>query len=103
MASATDIIRHEILYQEGGFWKDAGMEILRPVFDKFLKYKVFITFTMQGWYRYIQGMCIFGNMPKSENMLRINNPRNLNRIRFYIKDAFAIAGPFDFRQYVDGQ
>ena len=65
LASATDLMRHEILYNEGGFWKDAGMELLRPVFNKFLKCKVFITFTMQGWYRFIQGMCIFGNMPKS--------------------------------------
>ena len=48
-------------------------------------------------------MCFFGNMPKYERLARINNYRNLNRMRIYNKDAFDIAGPVDFRQLLVGQ
>lgn len=42
LATVTDIMRHEILYNEGGFWRDSGMNILKPVFDKFLKYRLVV-------------------------------------------------------------
>lgn len=64
LASVTDIMRHEILYREGGFWRDAGMNLLRPIFDKFLTYKLVLPVDVIFKYRYLQGMCFFGNMPK---------------------------------------
>ena len=103
LATVTDIMRHQIVYYEGGFWKDAGMNFLRPIFDKFLKYKLVLPVDRIGKYRYLQGMCFFANIPKYENMLRINNYRNLNRMRIYITDALNIAGPVDFRQLLIGQ
>ena len=51
----------------------------------------------------MQGMCFFANMKGYENMERINNYRNLNRMRIYIPDAMNIAGPVDFRQLLVGQ
>jgi hypothetical protein len=103
LASVTDIMRHEILYHEGGFWKDAGMNLLRPVFDKFLKYKLVLPVDRLFKYRYLQGMCFFANAPKYENLMRINSFRNLNRMRIYQTDALTIAGPVDFRQLLVGQ
>ena len=103
LATVTDIMRHEILFYEGGFWKDAGMNFLRPIFDKFLKYKLVLPVDRTGRYRYLQGMCFFANMKGYENMERINNYRNLNRMRIYIPDAMNIAGPVDFRQLLVGQ
>ena len=91
------------MYQEGGFWKDAGLNFLRPILHKFLKYNVVIPVTMAGWYRYLQGMCFYGNMPHSPNLGRITNIINLNRMRIYLADPFNIAGPVDFRQLVIGQ
>ena len=102
LASVTDIMRHEILYREGGFWKDAGMNLLRPIFDKFRKFKLVLPTDRLFNYRWLQGMCFFANMPKYENMLRINNYRNLNRMRIYDNDAMNIAGPIDFRQLLIG-
>ena len=64
LATVTDIVRHELLYHQGGFWKDAGMNMLRPVFDKFLKYKIVIAADKMFRYRWLQGMCFFGNVPK---------------------------------------
>lgn len=52
--------------------------------------------------RWDQGMCFFGNERKSENMLRVSNYRNVNRMRFYHHWAVTIAGPIDFRQVVIG-
>jgi hypothetical protein len=102
LATVTDIVRHELLYHEGGFWKDAGMNMLRPIFDKFTKYKLVIAFDKTFRYRWLQGMCFFGNMPRYENMLRITNFRNTNRMRIYDRNAFFIAGPVDFRQLLIG-
>ena len=96
-------MRHEILFYEGGFWKDAGMNFLRPIFDRFLKYKLVLPVDRIGRYRYLQGMCFFANMKGYENMERINNYRNLNRMRIYIPDAMNIAGPVDFRHLIKGQ
>lgn len=79
------------------------MNFLRPIFDKFLKYRLVLPVDKIGRYRYEQGMCFFANMPHYENMLRINNYRNLNRMRIYIRDALNIAGPIDFRQLLIGQ
>jgi hypothetical protein len=103
LATVTDIMRHEILYHEGGFWKDAGMNLLRPVFDKFLTYQIAIGADKTFRYRWLQGMCFFANAPKIENMWRITNYRNLNRMRIYHSHASAIAGPIDFRQFLIGQ
>jgi hypothetical protein len=47
----TDIIRHELLYHEGGFWKDAGMNVLRPIFHKFTKYRIAIAVDKTFRYR----------------------------------------------------
>jgi hypothetical protein len=40
LANAVDIARYELLYHEGGFWKDTGLNVLRPIFDKLTKYKL---------------------------------------------------------------
>ena len=31
LATVADIMRHEILYNDGGFWKDANMDFFRPI------------------------------------------------------------------------
>ena len=61
LATVTDIMRHEILYHEGGFWRDAGMNLFRPVFDQFLRYKLVIGSEKTFRSRWNQGMCFFGN------------------------------------------
>ena len=96
-------MRHEILYNEGGFWKDAGMDFLHPILDKFRKYKLMIHQDMVGLFRIHQGMCLYGHIPKLENARRINNFRNLNRMRIFTGDPFPIAGPIDWRQVVHRQ
>ena len=103
LATVTDILRHELLYHEGGFWKDAGMDLLRPVFDKFLTYKIAITVDKTFRYRWLQGMCFFANMPKLPHLWRITNFRNTNRMRIYHQYAMVIAGPIDFRNFIIGQ
>ena len=61
LATITDIMRHEILYHEGGFWRDAGEDLLRPVFDRFLKYKLVVGAERTGRYRWAEGMCFYAN------------------------------------------
>jgi hypothetical protein len=60
----TDILRHEILYREGGIWKDAAFDILRPLPDSFLRYKLVLPTDRIYQARYLQGMCFFANIPK---------------------------------------
>lgn len=77
--------------------------MLRPIPLSFHKYKLILPTDLLFRYRYLQGMCVFGNMPKFENLLRINNFRNLNKMRIHSKEAFGVAGPVDFNQILIGQ
>ena len=102
LATITDIMRHEILYHEGGFWRDAGMNVLKPVFDLFLKYRLAVGAERTGRHRWNQGMCFFSNAPKVDHLFRITDYPNINKMRIYSDNALIIAGPFDFRQVVIG-
>ena len=101
-ATVTDLLRHELMYQHGGFWRDAGMNFFRPILDQFTRYKLVIGGEVTISYRWNQGMCFFGNEPKSEHMHRVSNYRNVNRMQIYHYYAVTIAGPVDFRQVVTG-
>lgn len=93
-------MRHEILYHQGGFWRDSGLNVFKPIFSKFLKYTLVIGAERSLRHRWNQGMCFFGNAPKSVNLERITGIPNINRMRIYDSVALAIAGPFDFRNVV---
>lgn len=101
-ATVTDLLRHELMYNHGGFWRDAGMNLFKNVFDNFVKYKLVIGSEATFAHRWDQGMCFYANEPKSENMYRVSNYRNVNRMRYYHQWAVTIAGPIDFRQVVIG-
>lgn len=79
------------------------MNLLRPIFDDFTRYKLVIAADKTFRYRWLQGMCFFANVPNLENMFRITNYRNINRMRIYYNYALNIAGPIDFRQLLVGQ
>jgi hypothetical protein len=79
------------------------MNVLRPIFHKFTKYRIAIAVDKTFRYRWLQGMCFFANAPKTINMWRITNYRNINRMRLYHPYASSIAGPIDFRQFIIGQ
>lgn len=99
----TDILRHEALYRFGGFWKDASMNFLRPVFDHFRKYKLALATDKALRHRWLQGMCFFANIKEYPALGRINNFKHLNRMRIYESDPMDIAGPVDFRQLIIGR
>jgi len=79
------------------------MNLLRPIFSKFLKYKLALAVDKTFRYRWEQGMCFFGNMPRYDNLWRITNFRNINRMRIYDNYAMIVAGPIDFNQLLVGQ
>jgi len=60
-ATVTDLLRHELMYRNGGFWRDAGMNLFKNVFDHFTKYKLVIGGEVTFGYRWNQGMCFFAN------------------------------------------
>ena len=99
----TDILRHEALHRFGGFWKDAAMHLLRPVFDDFRKYNMVVATDKTLRHRWLQGMCFFANVKEYAPLWRITNFKNLNRMRIYDYDPMDIAGPIDFRQLVSGR
>lgn len=47
-------------------------------------------------------MCLFANEPRYPGLLRIINHRNTNNYNIFLRDAMQIAGPYDFRQYIQG-
>jgi hypothetical protein len=82
---------------------DSGQNVLRPMFQKFLKFKLAITVDKSGRFRWLQAMSSFGAVPKLPNFWRLTNFRNLNRLRIYNAWALSIAGPVDFSQLIKGQ
>lgn len=90
------------MYRNGGFWRDAGMNLFKNVFDHFTRYELVIGSEATFAHRWDQGMCFFANKPHSENIYRVSNYRNVNRMRFYHQWAVTIAGPIDFRQVIYG-
>lgn len=78
------------------------MNFFRPILNKFLKYDLVIGAERSLRHRWNQGMCFFGNIPKSPHMWRITAHSNVNRMRIYNDIALDIAGPFDFRNIVRG-
>lgn len=97
----TDILRHEVLYHHGGFWKDSSMNFLKPVLNDFRKYKLVIATDKTMRHRYLQGMCFYGHVKHYEPAMRINSFKHLNRMRVYQAYPFDIAGPVDFRRIID--
>lgn len=63
LAVAADVMRHEILYREGGFWLDTEMYIFRRIFDKWLSYKVVNSGLNSMRHRWIGGMSWYSNEP----------------------------------------
>lgn len=102
LATVTDLIRHEALYRMGGFWRDSGTNPFKPVYNSFLKYDFVVGAERTLRHRWNQGMCFFANAPGNENIYRVVSLRNVNRVRFYEKDALATTGPINFRLVLDG-
>jgi hypothetical protein len=98
----TDIIRHELLYHEGGFWKDAGMNVLRPIFHKFTKFGLSSQSTRPSGTDSSRE-CASLSTPKNYQYAAHHDYRNINRMRLYHPYASRIAGPIDFRQFIIGQ
>ena len=61
MASVADVMRHEILYQHGGFYMDTSMYLFNDVFKQFLSYKVVIPTLQPFRHRWVESMCLFAN------------------------------------------
>lgn len=61
MATVADVMRHEILYNEGGFYMDTGMYLFNNVFYDWLSYKVVIPTLQPFRHRWIESMCFFAN------------------------------------------
>ncbi len=101
-ATMADIMRHELMYHEGGFYLDSSMFLFSNVFYKWLSYKLVLSTERTFRHRWSQSMCIFGVMPKFSGLLRIISPNNTNRYNLWLKDALEIAGPNNFRWTVRG-
>ena len=101
-ATVADVMRHEILYNEGGFYMDSSMVLFKRVFDKWLSYKLVVNAELSFRHRWSSNMCFFAVMPKYPGLLRLINRANTNTYKIYKKDAMGIAGPHNFRQVVRG-
>ena len=102
MASMADVMRHEILYYEGGVYMDTSMVLFNKAIYKWLSYKAFLSTEHIFRHRWMQNMCIFAATPKYPGLLRIIQNRNTNRYNIFLRDAMEIAGPSDFRHFIKG-
>ena len=102
MATVADVLRHEILYNYGGFYMDTSMKLFSNVFNEWLSYRVVIPTLDTVRYRWVESMCIFANEPKYPGLLRIISSYNTNRYNIFHKEAQQIAGPYDFIQFIQG-
>jgi hypothetical protein len=102
LATMADVLRHEVVYEEGGFYMDTSMLLFNSIFDEWLSYKLVMPTERIFRHRWAQSMCIFGAMPKFPGFLREISLNNTNRYNIFLRDAMEIAGPHDFRWIVRG-
>lgn len=102
LASISAIMRHEILFHKGGFFRDINFNIMKPVFVQFLKYNIVIGAERTGRHRWSQGMSFYASAPRVGHLKRMTSFPNLNKMRIYSDSALSIAGHSDFRQAVNG-
>lgn len=70
LATMADVLRHEVLYYEGGFYMDTSMVLFNNVLEKWLSYKFVVSTERIFRHRWAQSMCIFGVMPRFPGLLR---------------------------------
>ena len=86
-ATMADVLRHELLHSEGGFYMDTSMMLMRNVFDKWLSYKFVVSTERVFRHRWAQSMCFFAAMPRFPGLLRIISHNNTNRYDIFLRDA----------------
>jgi hypothetical protein len=101
-ATVADVMRFEILYQEGGWYLDSSMILFSRVFEQWRTYKFVLSTEKTFRHRWSQSMCMFGAMPKFEGIERKISLNNTNHYDIFFRDALYIAGPNDFRWAVRG-
>ena len=101
LAIITKIMRNEILFHEGGFWKDTGLNILQPAFDSFLKYSVVVEAKLLGSHGWSQGTSFYANRPRVKYLQRMVSQPSINRIRIHSENPLASAGTLDFWQVMN--
>jgi mannosyltransferase OCH1-like enzyme len=101
-ATMADVMRHEIVYHEGGFYMDTSMYLFGDIFYKWRSYKFALATERTFRHRWSQSMCIFAAMPKFPPLLRIITHNNTNRYQIWSSNAMEIAGPHNFRWTVRG-
>jgi len=97
--SISALMRHEILFHKGGFFRDTSLNIMKPVFVKFLKYNIVVAAEQAGRHRWSQGMSFYASAPRVGHLKRMASFRNLNKMRIYSENALDHC---DFRQAVNG-
>ena len=95
-------MRHEIIYNEGGFYMDTSMRLFNRMLSKWLSYKFVVSTERVFRHRWSQSMCFFGAMPKFSGIARKIAINNTNHWDLFHQDAMEIAGPSDFRWAVRG-
>jgi hypothetical protein len=101
-ATMADMMRHEILYREGGFYMDTSMYLFDDVLEKWLSYKAVLPSDVTFRHRWSQGMCLYGHVAGFAPVLRAISYFNTNRYNIFLRNALDIAGPDDFKQLVLG-
>lgn len=66
-AFASDVLRTDILYNEGGIYLDIDVELLKPI-DELLKWELFVGFETSNL---LNPGLIIGTMPKNEHLKNI--------------------------------
>jgi mannosyltransferase OCH1-like enzyme len=93
-ATIADMMRYEILENEGGWFLDTNF-MLRT-------YKLALSTERTFRHRWSQSMCVTGAMPGFSGIKRRNGFNSTNHWNIFLSDALEIAGNHDARWLVRG-
>lgn len=82
---------------------DTSMMLFNDVFNQWRSYKAVLSAERTFRHRWSQSMCFFAVMPQFPGLKRIIDYTNTNRYNIYLSDAIMIAGPNDFKFFIQGQ
>jgi hypothetical protein len=101
-ATMADVMRYEILYNEGGWYLDSGVMLFNRVLEQMRTYEFALSTERTFRHRWSQSMCMNGAMPKFWGFERKISSNNTNHYDIFTRDALEIAGNHDVRWAVRG-
>ena len=83
----ADVLRHEIIVNEGGFYFDTSMLLFKPIPESWLTYEFVIGSERVFRHRWSMNMCMLAAKPGFKGIVRKLARNNTNTYNLFLKNV----------------